>query len=74
MGVGQTHWANLKRAKQLRKKESVVALRKVVLAARKTSVYLRYVRESGKKSLEAEAELAVLWTELSFALLDLGVD
>lgn len=65
---------NLKRAKGTRKKESIDALRQVVIAARKTSVYMRYMNETGKKLPEAEAELAVLWTELSFALQDLGVD
>ena len=66
--------ANLKRAKDTRKKESIEALRKVVIAARKTAVYMRHMYETGKKSPETEAELAVLWTELSFALQDLGVD
>ena len=65
---------NLKRAKDKRKKESIEALRKVVIAARKTSVYMRQVQETGNRSHKTEAELAVLWTELSFALQDLGVD
>lgn len=66
--------SNLKRAKDTRKKESIEALRKVVIAARKTSVYMRQLKETGKRSHETEAELAVFWTELSFALQDLGVD
>jgi len=65
---------NLKRAKGARKKESIDALRKVVIAARKTSVYMRHMSATSKPSPEIEAELAVLWTELSFALQDLGVD
>ncbi len=64
---------NLKRAKNARKQESIDALRKVVIAARKTSVYMRQLQEAGKRSHETEAELAVLWTELGFALQDLGV-
>ncbi len=66
--------ANLKRAKSARKQESIEALRRVVIAARKTSVYTRQLQEVGKRSHETESELAVLWTELSFALQDLGVD
>jgi hypothetical protein len=69
-----TWLANLKRAKYARKKESVAALKKVVIAARKTSVYMRQLKEVGKRSHSTEAELAVLWTELGFALQDLGVD
>lgn len=65
---------NLKRAKQARKKDSIEALRKVVLAARRTSVYMRQLNEAGARSHETEAELAVLWTDLSFALQDLGVN
>jgi hypothetical protein len=64
---------NLKRAKNARKQESIDALRKVVIAARRTSVYMRQLQETGKRSHETEAELAVLWTELGFALQDLGV-
>ncbi len=66
--------ANLKRARGARKKESIDALRKVVIAARKTSVYMRHMNATGSQSAGTEAELAVLWTELSFALQDLGVD
>lgn len=66
--------SNLRRAKETRKKESVEALRKVVIAARRTSVYMRQLQETGHRTHEIEAELAVLWTELGFALQDLGVD
>ncbi len=66
--------SNLKRAKDDRKKESVAALRKVIVAARRTAVYMRQLKETGKKSHRTEAELSVLWTELGFALEDLGID
>lgn len=65
--------ANLKRAKDARKKESIDALRRVVIAARKTSVYMRQLEETGEKSHQSEAELSVLWTELGFALEDLDI-
>lgn len=66
--------ANLKRAKGERKKESVAALRKVVIAAQRTSVYTRQLRDTGKRSYKTEEELAALWTDLGFALDDLGVE
>lgn len=65
---------NLKRANKERKEQSIRALRQVVLTARKTSVYMRQLKESGKQSHKVEAELTVLWTELSFALEDLGIE
>jgi len=65
--------SNLKRAKDDRKQASVDALRKVILASQKTAIYLRQINETGQKSHEKEAELAQLWTELSFALDDLKV-
>ncbi len=64
---------NLKRAKDARKKESVEALRKVVIAARKSSVYMRQLRDAGKRCHQTESELSTLWTELGFALDDLGI-
>lgn len=66
--------SNLKRAKNKRKKESIVALRRVIVAARRTAVYMRQLKESGRQSHKTEAELAVLWTELGFALEDLGIE
>ncbi len=69
-----TWLANLKRANSARKQESIDALRKVVIAARKTAVYMRQIKEVSKRSHSTEAELAVLWTELGFALQDLRVD
>ena len=64
---------NLKRAKAKRKKESVEALRKVIIAARKTAIYVRQLKDSGTRSHEKESELSILWTELGFALEDLGI-
>jgi hypothetical protein len=64
---------NLKRAKDKRKKESVEALRKVIIAARKTAVYVRQLKDLGTRSHEMESELSLLWTELGFALEDLKI-
>ncbi len=65
---------NLKRASNDRKLQSVDALRKVIIAAQRTSVYLRQIKDTGIKSHQMEAELSVLWTELSFKLEDLGIE
>lgn len=65
---------NLKRANNARQQASIDALRKVVMAARKTAVYMRQRSETGQPSHATEAELAELWTALGFALQDLGVD
>ena len=65
--------SNLKRAKKERRKESVTALRKVVIASRKTSIYLRKLKESGTRSIDEEGELSLLWTALGFELKDLGL-
>lgn len=64
---------NLRRASQSRQQDSILALRKVVIAARKTAVYVRQLNDTNKRHYKTEAELATLWTELSFALDDLGV-
>lgn len=64
---------NLKRASASRQLESIAALRKVVIAARKTAVYMRQLKETEQRSHEVETDLAVLWTELSFAMHDLGL-
>lgn len=69
-----TWLSNLKRAKKERKKESVKALRKVVIASRKTSIYLRKFKESNNRLISEEGELSLLWTELGFELKDLGLD
>lgn len=65
---------NLRKAKQVRQRESIDALRKVVIAARRTAVYTRQLSDTGRPSHAVEAELATLWTELGFALDDLGLD
>jgi len=46
-------------------------MRAVIRAVRETTVYLRYLREEPKGSIDRERELSLLWTELSFALADL---
>lgn len=65
--------ANLRRANQDRQKASIHALRKVIIAARKTAVYVRQLNDTNKRHYKTEAELAALWTELSFSLEDLKV-
>ncbi len=65
--------SNLKRAKDERKKESVNALRKVVTASRRTSIYLRKLQKNKERSIDEEGELSLLWTELGFELQDLGL-
>ncbi len=64
---------NLDRASDERKEQSVRALRSVITASRETSVYMRSVEETGNRSHNTEAHLSVLWTELSFALEDIGI-
>ena len=64
---------NLSRAKQQRQRESIEALRAVVVAARYTQAYLRQLDDTGLKDHASEAQLATLWTELGFRLSDLGL-
>ncbi len=64
---------NLLRAKEKRKQESKEALRAVIKAVRETTWYIAHFRKKGKQSIEKEKELALLWTELSFKLNDLGL-
>ena len=64
---------NLSRAKQQRQRESIEALRAVVVAARHTQAYLRQLDDSGDHDHATEAKLAGLWTELGFRLIDLGL-
>lgn len=64
---------NLRRANESRQKASIDALRKVVIASRKIAVYVRQLNDTNKRHYKTEAELATLWTELSFALDDLKV-
>lgn len=65
--------SNLKRANESRKKESISALRKVVLASRKTAVYIRKLNQDKVRNIDEEGELSLLWTELGFELEDLGL-
>ena len=58
---------NLQRAGDQRKRESIDALRAVVIAARHTQAYLRRLHQSGQDHGE-EARLAGMWTELGFRL------
>jgi|GEM_PF-317735 len=64
---------NLGRASKERKEQSIRALREVITASRETAVYLRCMKETGKRKPKTEARLAVLWTELGFALEDIGI-
>ncbi len=66
--------SNLTRAKKERKRQSVKALRKVVIASRKTSNYLRTLQAKNTPSIAEEGELSLLWTELGFELQDLGLN
>jgi hypothetical protein len=66
--------ANLSRANDQRKQQSIRALRDIISASRETAVYMRQMGESGKSDHTTERHLAVLWTELGFALEDLGID
>lgn len=65
--------ANLGRASRERKEQSVRAVRNVITASRETAVYVRQLKETGKRNHAMEAHLSVLWTELSFALEDIGI-
>ena len=61
--------ANLRRAGAARRRESIAALREVILVARSTQVYLR--SRDGAPSVTAEQALSERWTELGFRLRDL---
>lgn len=65
--------ANLRRAGTARVAESKQALRGVILAARRTRAYLRQVEATGKADHRQEGELSALWSDLGFALSDLGL-
>jgi hypothetical protein len=64
---------NLKRAGDERKRQSIEALRAVIIAARNTRAYLRKMADTGKQNHAEEAKLAQKWTELGFVLKDLGL-
>ena len=65
--------ANLARAGSKRKAESRKALQGVILATRRTQVYLRALDAKGKRNFEKEEGLTATWTKLSFELRKLGV-
>lgn len=65
--------ANLRRAGRARVAESRMALRGVIIAARRTRAYLRSVEATGLKDHAQEAQLSALWSELGFALEDLDL-
>lgn len=69
----RTWLANLNRAGKERKARSIRALREVVIASRETAVYIRQMKETGEPNHGIEAHLAILWTELGFALQDIGI-
>ncbi|WP_305910026.1 hypothetical protein Q9L42_002405 [Methylomarinum sp. Ch1-1] len=65
--------ANLHRAGDKRKQQSIRALRDIICASRETAVYMRYIDENNARDLKMESHLTLLWTELGFALEDLGI-
>ena len=69
-----TWLANLKRASDARQRESRDALRKVVIASRETAVYMRQLNDTGVIDHAVERALSTKWSELGFALEDLGLD
>ena len=64
---------NLRRAGDERKRQSIEALRKVIVAARNTRVYLRSLKDTAQQDHAREAKLSEMWTELGFVLKDLGL-
>jgi hypothetical protein len=64
---------NLSRAGSDRKRQSIEALRAIVVAARHTQVYVRQLEGSGRQDHATEAQLAEMWTDLGFRLTDLGL-
>ena len=64
---------NLRKAGEVRRTESIGALRAVIVAARETSVYVRQINDTGRQDHAREGNLAVRWTELGFLLGDLGL-
>lgn len=65
--------ANLDRAGEARKRQSIEALRHTVTAARQTGVYIRQLEDSRTRDHALERQLAARWTELGFELQDLGM-
>lgn len=65
---------NLRRASVARQRESIQALRAVILAARNTSAYVRRLHDTQAQDHATEAKLSGMWTELGFRLTDLGLE
>ena len=64
---------NLSRANRERQKQSIAALRAVIIAARQTQAYLRLLHDTALQDHAQEAKLSEMWTELGFELTDLGL-
>ena len=64
---------NLNRASNERQRQSVEALRAVVIAARHTQAYVRRLADTANQDHAQEAKLSEMWTELGFRLNDLGL-
>jgi len=65
--------ANLNRASEARKQQSITALRNIISASRETAVYIRQMNDHGLRDHVTEKQLSLLWTDLSFSLDDLGI-
>jgi len=65
--------ANLNRASEDRKQQSITALRNIISASRETAVYIRQMNDHGSRDHVTEKQLSLLWTDLSFSLDDLGI-
>ncbi|MCP4386965.1 MAG: hypothetical protein GY802_01605 [Gammaproteobacteria bacterium] len=65
--------SNLRRAGDERKRQSIKALRAVIIAARNTKTYLRKMHDTAQQDHSQEAKLAQKWTGLGFVLKDLGL-
>ena len=64
---------NLNRASKQRQRQSIEALRAVVVAARHTQAYVRRLNDTDSQDHLQEAKLSEMWTELGFRLSDLGL-
>lgn len=64
---------NLSRANRDRQKQSIDALRTVVVAARQTQAYLRLLHDTARQNHAQEAKLSEMWTQVGFELTDLGL-
>lgn len=64
---------NLNRASNARQRQSIEALRAVVIAARHTQAYVRLLNDTVNQNHAQEAKLSEMWTELGFRLTDLGL-